>query len=146
MTTEHKQSRVDVLSKEGLRSSATISAEESHVGTELKYRIKVSYEGGMISEESEVGFFDALCKARLVLERQGALLCCFGASEDVYPSPMQEAMGPALLAYRTELGRQALSKNIVNILDSDVSVRPSTVEQQRAFHKRWLQSLAAGQK
>jgi hypothetical protein len=139
---ERLQSEVYLILREGDRLAATIDAEEIQTEARERYRIAIKHAQGLASSESDKNFFDALRNVRLILERDGYLLCCFGASEDVYPSPMQESMGPALLAYRTRLGEQALSKDIVNILDSDESVKPSTVEQQALFHKKWLESLS----
>jgi len=52
---------------------------------------------------------------RVELDREEILLECFGASEDVFPSPMQESMGSTLKAYRTRMGQQALTSDIVDI-------------------------------
>ncbi len=94
--------------------------------------------------ESKRDFFEALRQLRLDLEKSGALLCCFGASENVYPSGMQRDMGPAVGAYKMTLGAQALRRDIVNIFEADETVIPSTVEQQERFRERWFNSLSAG--
>src|SRR4029079_8637384 len=110
---ERLHSKIDVVSKTGARLPAVVEAEDKLIGSKEVFKITLKYAQHLVCEESDQGFFDALRKVRLLLEQEGVLLCCFGASEDVYPSPMQEDMGPALLAYRTHLGRQALSKDIV---------------------------------
>lgn len=122
------------------RSPAFIRAEEEQQGGKLLYWIGVKYLEGEEIGESENGFFDALRVVRGKLEKKRTLLHCFGASEDVYPSPMQEE-GPAAYAYRTRLGRHALTRDLVCIFDTDETVRPSTVEEQRIFHDTWLRSL-----
>jgi hypothetical protein len=132
---------VHLILKDGLRPEVTIDAEERLDGGKMLYTLALSWQEKTIVGTSERSFFDALRTLRLSLEKEGVLLDCLGASEDVYPSPMQESMGPALKAYRTQLGRQALSKDIVDIFDSDGSARPATVEQQSEFHRKWLASL-----
>jgi hypothetical protein len=82
-----------------------------------------------------------LKQLRLDLEKTDALLYCFGASENVYPSGMQKSMGPAVLAYKMRIGFPALRQDIVNIFEADETVVPSTVEQQERFHRRWIDSL-----
>ena len=139
--TERLQREVGILCKEGVRLTGTILAEEIEDGLRSRCFVQIEYDRKIVRGESDSEFFDALCNARLFLEREGAVLCCNGASEDVYPSGMQLSMGPAILAYRTTLGQRALLKDIVNIFDSDEANRPATVDQQAQFHRRWLGSL-----
>lgn len=135
------QTKLDVLLQDGTRLSAVVDVEETIVGNRTTSRITLRYNENVISEESKAGPFFALQGVRIVLERSGALLHCFGASEDVYPSGMQLSMNGGVLAYRTQLGRRGSLKDVVNIFASDASVKPSTVEQQRLFHEKWCQSL-----
>lgn len=128
---------VDLVMEDGSRETVSIEIEEIR----STFRVAVNYGEQQIVGESDRGFFYALLKLRIALEKKGALLHCFGASEDVCQSGMQESMGPGILAYRTTLGRQALSKDIVNIFESDDAVKPATVEQQEAFHRKWINSL-----
>ena len=134
--------RVDLVLIDGSRQSVEFIIEEKvEEGTTL-YAITLNQNDRTVAEMSEEGFFDALRKIRIELEKDGTLLHCFGASEDVYPSGMQISMGPALLAYKMHLGRPSLSKDIVNIFDSDDSVKPSTVAQQELFRESWIRSLS----
>jgi hypothetical protein len=142
--TERFQREVGIICEDGTRLSGTILAEEIADGLRSRYFVEIECDQKIVRGESDRGFFDALCNARLVLESEGVLLCCNGASEEVYPSPMIESMGPAILAYRTTIGRQALRKDLVNIFDSDNSAKPASVEQQRLFHQKWLESLGPG--
>lgn len=116
-------------------------ADEQWEGDTCLYSVEVNVNGHIRIGTSREGFFDALRNVRKDLEKDGMLLCCFGASENVYPSGMQLSMGSAILAYKNTLGQPALRKDIVNIFDTDDSVKPSTVEQQKMFHERWGQSL-----
>jgi hypothetical protein len=54
---------------------------------------------------------------------------------------MQVAMGNSTLAYRNTLGQQALAKDIVDMLDLGEVSCLATVDEQEAFHQKWLASL-----
>jgi hypothetical protein len=101
--------------------------EEPSSSDENTHTITLAVEGRIVAGASERNLFRALRNLRLELEKHDILLKCFGASEDVYPSGMQEDMGSAELAYKTRLGERALTKDIVNIFDCDESVKPVTV-------------------
>ncbi|MGJ4942846.1 hypothetical protein ACQR1W_19880 [Bradyrhizobium sp. HKCCYLS1011] len=126
----------------GTRVPAKVSADEiCGPNNKETYRITLEQGAEIKIAESQVDFFDALIKLRLDLEKTGTLLCCFGASENVYPSGMQRSMGPAVLAYKMRLGSPTSRQDIVNIFESDETVVPATVEQQEGFHRRWGDSL-----
>src|SRR5437660_814683 len=112
---EQYAQEIGVLLGDGSRTTAALRAEERDDGNRPRYKVTIHVGDVIEVGESESGFFDALRMVRGKLEKAGTSLSCFGASEDVYPSPMQESMGPAVLAYRNYLGRQASSKDIVNI-------------------------------
>jgi hypothetical protein len=135
------EKKITLLLTDGSRLLADFVAEEELEGSKTRYKVSATVRGNLVVGVSERGYFRALQNVRRELEKDDVLLHCFGASEDVYPSGMQESMGPALKAYRTELGKQALSKDIVDIFDSDSSVKASTVSEQELFHQNWLRSL-----
>jgi hypothetical protein len=132
---------VPLILADGSKSPLKLDVEESVDNGKMQYTITGSDESKTVIGTSEQRLFDALRKLRLVLERDQILLCCFGASENVYPSGMQVSMGSCNLAYRTQIGKQALRTDIVSIFDADDSLRPSTVEQQELLHKSWIASL-----
>jgi hypothetical protein len=135
---------ITVILADGSRLPAKVIADEIlRAGKEI-HRISLELGADVRTAESERDFFEALRKLRLELEKTGALLCCFGASENVYPSGMQRGMGPAISAYKMTLGAPALLRDIVDIFDADETVIPSTVEQQERFRERWFKSLSAG--
>ena len=116
-----------------------IGIEHSNGSMLLKF---IDASGCVLAEAtSDISFFKAFIAMRLILERMNLILYCRGCEEDVYPSPMQESMGTPLLAYKNVLGRQALNSDIVNIWECNDSTTPATVEQQQAFHNKWLESL-----
>jgi hypothetical protein len=132
---------ITVVFADGSRVSAKMTADEIYVEGKEIYRISLRQGTEVTTAESEEDFFEALTELRQGLEKTGALLYCFGASENVYPSGMQKSMGPAVLAYKTRIGAPALRQDIVNIFEADETVAPATVEQQEHFHQKWIDSL-----
>jgi hypothetical protein len=104
-------------------------------------KLRLEFGDNLLEVRTKDGYFRALCALREQIESSGMLLECYGASENVYPSPMIEAMGYAEKAYKQVLGKPALSADLVSIFDVGPDVIPSTVAQQREFHERWLKSL-----
>lgn len=86
-------------------------------------------------------FFDALVEIRKGLESRGLRPRCFGASRDVYPSPMIRSMGNGEQAYRLKLGCQAKMEDLVPIFASSPEIAPASVEEQEEFYHKWLKSL-----
>lgn len=104
-------------------------------------KIRLERRGQQLEAVHLNGYFRALCAIREQLEVEGSLLECFGASKDVYPSPMIESMGYGEKAYKLTLGRAALKSDLVGIFESGEDVAPATVEEQREFYEQWLESL-----
>lgn len=78
---------------------------------------------------------------REVLDQEGFLLRCYGASLNVYPSGMSYSMGGGSMAYRLFLGQPGRQKDLVSIYDTGPDMIPSTVKAQEEFHERWVRSL-----
>ncbi|MEQ1708293.1 MAG: hypothetical protein ABL864_08170 [Terricaulis sp.] len=87
------------------------------------------------------GYFRALCDLRARLEKDGLFLECYGASKNVYPSPMMESMGYGERAYRLTLGKHATKLDVVGIFESGPDVTPTTVGAQIEYYETWLKSL-----
>jgi hypothetical protein len=104
-------------------------------------RLELSFGERTVVADSDVGYFDALCQLRKTIEGEGFRLMCFGASKGVYPSAMSRSMGVGDKAYRLEMGRAAAMKDLVSIFDTDSSVIPTTVAEQRAYFEEWLENL-----
>jgi hypothetical protein len=132
---------IDLVRTDGSLVHASFILEDELDGDEESLRLSIEFEGTRESSTSEAGFFNALCSLRESLELVGLRPKCFGACENVYPSPMILSMGGGELAYRLMLGKQALKADLVNIFDCDDSVHPCSVEQQKEFYQRWIQSL-----
>ncbi len=135
------EGEVGILLVDGSRETAMLTADAIILGRREIYRLVLSRGSGASTVETDIDFFETMIKLRLDLEREGALLCCFGASENVYPSSMARQMGAAILAYRMRLGAPALQKDLVNIFETDETVVPATVAQQEDFRQRWYESL-----
>lgn len=135
---------ITIVLADGSRVPARMTADEIYVEGKEIYRIRLEQGTEVRTAESGDDFFEALKQLRQELEKTGALLHCFGASENVYPSGMQRSMGPAALAYKTRIGFPALLRDIVNIFEADETVVSSTVEQQERFHREWIDSLGKG--
>lgn len=90
---------------------------------------------------SHENYFEALIIIRNQLEKDNLQICCNGASQNVYPSPMLLSMGSGQKAYRLTIGKQALNKDIIDIFEYDGSHKYTTVSKQKAFYKKWLESL-----
>jgi hypothetical protein len=103
-------------------------------------RLTFQYPGGKVAAEAS-DYFEAMCQIRLELEKAGWRPVCFGSSRNVYPSGMCRDMGGGLKAYKLQLGHPAKLADLVTIFDSGPDVEPTSVEEQRQFFDRWLQSL-----
>lgn len=99
-------------------------------GLELKQHI---FEGNDL--------FESLTAFRQELESQGIQLLCAGARPDVYPSGMSRGMGGGKKAYITRLGQPALNNDLIDIFDYTEPDKVGTIDEQWAFHERWIAAL-----
>lgn len=67
---------------------------------------------------------------------------CKGAKLNVHPSRMSSQMSNGLVAYELKLGIPSEEEDIVRIFDYDDESITSNIEEQRAFYKKWIDSLA----
>lgn len=103
--------------------------------------LRLRYSGGELTATEE-DFFEALCTIRRQLEGVGLRPDCYGASRDVYPSPMSRGMGGGLKAYKLRMGGQAQMADLVFIFDRGLDTEPVTVGEQEEYYRRWVKSLA----
>lgn len=103
-------------------------------------RVQLEYQGRTLIGDGG-DFFDALCAVRQHLEERGALLDCYGASLNVFPSGMSRDMGRGLKAYKLTLGQRGRMQDLVRIFDTGPDVQPATVASQREFFDVWLKSF-----
>lgn len=86
-------------------------------------------------------FFECLLEVRKVLEKQGLFILCKGAMINVSSSRMSKQMGRGIKAYVLEIGKQASFKNLINIFDPAKETEVGSINEQRSFYQRWLESL-----
>jgi len=93
------------------------------------------------SEFIGADLFNALIAFRLEIERIGARLLCAGSRRDVFPSGMSREMGGGRKAYITHIGDRGRPENLIDIFDGAEADLVSTVEEQKTFHEKWVQSI-----
>jgi hypothetical protein len=91
-------------------------------------------------DESASDYFEAFCRVRNQLDKEGLQPLCYGASLNVYPSGMARDMGAGLKAYRLTIGKQARLTDLVDIFEHGQDVVPASVPQQKEFWEAWLRS------
>ena len=101
--------------------------------------LNCEYRGRTVTESAN-DFFEALCKIRLVLEREGLIPFCYGSSLNVYPSGMARSMALGKAAYRMQSGRHVYGEDLVNIFAAGPDIVPATVARQREFFVDWVSS------
>lgn len=86
-------------------------------------------------------FFQALLECRRQLDELNIQLNCNGARRDVFPSAMQSQTGLARRAYLVTFPRSKYRPPVVDIFGpSNDLAALATVEEQLAWHKRWLET------
>jgi hypothetical protein len=103
--------------------------------------VTITYRGKTLQAES-TDYFKSLQEVRTLMEADGLIPFCYGASLNVYPSGMSRDMAQGMVAYRMTLGRSTTREDLVRIFDEGADVIPSYVAQQREFHEKWIQSFA----
>lgn len=140
--TEHDAvaSHVNVL-LDGRSTEAVLTRwdESPENGDEVKLRLRFSDR--ILEVRSDRGYFQALVELRRQLEQLHATIECNGASLNIYPSPMIQAMGYGDKAYKLSLGAPAKLADLVNIFELDSDFVASTVVSQQEFYEQWLKSL-----
>lgn len=109
--------------------------EEDADNDTITIRTKLNNDEISVTEEF---YFTALQKIRIKLLQKNLDLKCYGAMENVYPSPM---MMNTTKAYFLENGKQAKEKDIVDIFDYSNISKSVSVEKQNLFYKNWIKSL-----
>ncbi|WP_454743441.1 hypothetical protein [Cupriavidus necator] len=94
-----------------------------------------------VIEVSATDFFEALCRIREALAREGVHPLCYGASLDVYPVGSMRKQTNGVLAYHLTMGRAVTPFDLVSVFDSLAMVIPATVTEQHDYYSQWLQSV-----
>ena len=130
-----------LFSSTGVWYDGIFVVEDTYSEDPDQVRLTLQFDDCEIASVSDVGFFDALCEIRGKLERQGLILWCNGAREDVYPSGMSRNMGAGDLAFRLEMGRPSVRSDLVDILEIPSEGVCVSIDEQRKFYERWLDSI-----
>lgn len=128
---------IEVQLKDGRIVPAKLSIWETSPDNPELVKLSLEFRGREMSSNEE-DFFGALVSIRKVLEEEGALLRCYGASKNVYPSGMSRSMGPAEKAYRLTMGSPTKQADLVSIFDTGPDVIPATVAEQEDFFNAWV--------
>jgi hypothetical protein len=103
-------------------------------------RLSLRYAGGEITKSAD-GWFSAMSDVRRELENNGLLLKLYGASRNVYPSPMSRSMGGGHKAYKLQMGQPAKQSDLVSIFGVGPDIDLASVDEQEQFYRDWLKSL-----
>ena len=74
------------------------------------------------------------------------MVATYGGSRNVFPSGMSRDMGSGLKAYRLTLGSTGRLEDLVGIFETGPGIEPATVDEQRAFFREWVSSIATAPK
>ena len=86
-------------------------------------------------------FFSAFAEVRRQLEPFNIRVLCYGACRNVYPSGMLRDMANGLKAYKLSLGKKPDRFDIVGIFDNGPEMDIGSVDDQRRFYDRWVNSF-----
>lgn len=127
--------------RSGREHAAVVTLHDADDGS-CTLTLECSLFSGSQTMHDHFGAFELL---RSRLWSQGLVPLCYAASRNVYPSGMTRQMGGGRMAYRVTFGKQALSKDLVDIFDRGPDIDPVTPEEQRAFFEQWIASLGRQQ-
>jgi hypothetical protein len=85
--------------------------------------------------------FSALCNLRLELDKSDIKLLCNGCRIDTYVSRMSRQMGGGRKVYQLTMNKQAGLDSLVDIFGEAPADKIGTVEEQKTFYQKWLDSL-----
>jgi hypothetical protein len=105
------------------------------------WRVVMHLPGLSPVESSGEDLFACLSAIRQIIDRNGWHVCVEGARTNAWPSRMSSQMGGARMVYILSLGRQARHSDLRFIFDDAPCETVGSVEEQRAFSERWLESL-----
>ena len=130
--------RVPIVTKPGEEAG---EAEVSYHAENRRCLLQLRLGTSQFSGEGP-DYFEALCEVRRQLEAQGLLLRSYGGSRNLVLSGMCRDVGAGLSGYRVSAGKRPVRADLVRIFDTGPDVEPATVDEQKAFGRAWLQSIA----
>ena len=90
---------------------------------------------------TEFDIFECLLRIRKLLEAKGWFVLCKGASVSVYITGMSRNMTGGYILYQKRLGEDISRKDKVKLFDPATLDEVGTVDEQLAFHQRWVSSI-----
>lgn len=128
--------KLDLVDNKGDHRTCTLKISE-----EEPWSIKI--ESTEFEERNFQGddLFDCLMKLREYLDEKNYLLLCNGARIDVYPSGMSRDMSDGRLAYIAKIGMSPSRDDLVDIFEPTSQEHVGTVEQQKEYRARWVNSI-----
>ncbi|MEA5115910.1 MAG: hypothetical protein VB050_17990 [Geobacteraceae bacterium] len=105
------------------------------------WSIETSFPQLQVIEFKGADLFECLCNLRSELDKMGLKMLCNGSRIDAYPSRMSRDMGGARKVYLLRMGQQGRLEDLVELFDEAPADKIGTVEEQKAFYRKWLDSL-----
>ena len=106
---------------------------------ENEINLKIEIERAIYFSKSD-NIFDSVVELRKKLELNNIYLLCNASAINVYPSGMQKEFG-GTKAYKLQMGKQAILKDVVDIFDYDNGLKIGSVKEQEEFYGNWIESL-----
>lgn len=136
---EEEKLSIKLLDKVGNMIIGEISLYEEDPDNTENVLLKLCINGKHYNCSKE-NYFYALTELRRKLEKEGIQILCNGAAENVYPSGMILGMGVGRKAYKMEIGKKALMKDLIDIFDYDEELKCVSINKQEEFYNRWFKS------
>lgn len=136
---EEEKLSIKLLDKVGNMIIGEISLYEEDPDNTENVLLKLCINGKDYNCSKE-NYFYALTELRRKLEKEGIQILCNGAAENVYPSGMILGMGVGRKAYKMEIGKKALMKDLIDIFDYDEELKCVSINKQEEFYNRWFKS------
>lgn len=102
--------------------------------------MELSFNGSQNTIVKGIDLFDCLRSLRSKLDPKGIKILCNGARVDAYPSGMLQGSGVPKV-YINTMGKTASFENLVDLFDEAPAGKIGTVEEQREYHDKWIESL-----
>jgi hypothetical protein len=112
------------------------------VAAHRRYTLTCQAPGGRRWTAEAGDVFNCLLDLRRQVEPEGIQLCCQGARRDAWSSGMQRDMGKGLNVYLLEGVPAGQRPPVARTLSPVAAELAVTVDDQLAWHQRWLASLS----
>lgn len=124
-------------------SSECVITYESTVSYEETSPCSLKFESSEFGHKrfNDIDIFGCLCELRKFLEKEDWNILCNGARVDAYPSTMSRQMGGGQKLYLLKVGEQPKRNDLVNIFDRAAPDKIGTVDEQRGYYNKWVESV-----